>query len=328
MSGKRIAAAFAVLGASLASFSAQADSWVASGAAASFVDVSKLVRESVDERAVEHMRGTREDGGSIWLDLKGAVSESDTAVSGAMGWDNDMYAVNLGADIKKGDTFFGVVYTYANSDGDSSFSSTQASYKAQAETDFFGVTIFGEQKFGAVGIFGSLGWLHARGDVKYRSAGSDLPAAVDDNMHGDVWTADIGVRGEANFGSLSLVPYAKAELTYLAPDNYYQGEPDNLRIYQFPVGLNASYAFEAAGWNFVPVVDLAVIPTAGDTNATGRFNGAAYDESFYSDGTYWRAALGLAARAEHAAFGLSYRYLDGTDGYKMHSFGARAEYVF
>ena len=31
---------------------------------------------------------------------------------------------------------------------------------------------------------------------------------------------------------------------------------------------------------------------------------------------------------EHGVFGLSYRYLDGADGYKMHSFGARAEYVF
>ena len=171
MSGKHIVAAFGAVGAALASFSAQAESWVLSGAAASFVDVSKLVRESVDERAVEHMRGTREDGGSIWLDLKGATSESDTAVGGVMGWDNDIYAVNLGADIKKGDTFFGVVYTYANSDGDSSLHTPYSSYKAQTETDFFGVTIFGEQKFGSVGIFGSLGWLHARGDVKYASAG-------------------------------------------------------------------------------------------------------------------------------------------------------------
>ena len=328
MSGKHIAAAFGAGGAALASFSAQAESWVLSGAAASFVDVSKLVRESVDERAVEHMRGTREDGGSIWLDLKGATSESDTAVGGVMGWDNDIYAVNLGADIKKGDTFFGVVYTYANSDGDSSLHTPYSSYKAQTETDFFGVTIFGEQKFGSVGIFGSLGWLHARGDVKYASAGGDLAAEIDDDMHGDVWTADIGVRGTASFGALSLVPYAKAELTYLAPDNYAFGEPDNLRFYQFPVGVNAAWTFEAAGWELTPVVDLAVIPTAGDTKAEGKYAGERYDESFYSDGTYWRAALGISARGEHGVFGLSYRYLDGADGYKMHSFGARAEYVF
>ena len=231
-------------------------------------------------------------------------------------------------DIKKGDTFFGVVYTYANSDGDSSLHTPYSSYKAQTETDFFGVTIFGEQKFGSVGIFGSLGWLHARGDVKYASAGGDLAAEIDDDMHGDVWTADIGVRGTASFGALSLVPYAKAELTYLAPDNYAFGEPDNLRFYQFPVGVNAAWTFEAAGWELTPVVDLAVIPTAGDTKAEGKYAGERYDESFYSDGTYWRAALGISARGEHGVFGLSYRYLDGADGYKMHSFGARAEYVF
>ena len=306
----------AAAAAALLSLPVWADSWVTSGAAAAFMDVPQLVRESVDARTMENMRGTRTDGGSIWLDLKGATSESDTSVAGASGWDNDIYAANLGADIKRGDSFFGVVYTYANADGDS----TGTAVRESTDIDFWGVSAFGQQSFGAMSIFGSVGWMYVTGDVD--SAGAS------DDMDGNIWTADVGVKGLARFGALSIVPYAKAEMTYLAPENYQGGEPDNLRLYQFPVGVNAAWDLEAGGWTITPSLDLAVVAAAGDTDATGKMNGLRYKTAFYNDGMFYRAGIGIAARAEHAVFGLNYRYLDGEDGYKMHTFGLRAEYVF
>ena len=225
MSNLRLAKIAAAAAAALATVPAWADAWVSSGAAASYVDVTKLVRESIDARTIENMRGERADGGSIWLDVKGAVTKADKAVAGTSGWDNDVYAANLGADIKKGDSFFGVVYTYANVDGKSKGTG------APIDTDinFWGVSAFGQQTFGAMSVFGSAGWMYVTGDVSGAGAKSD--------MDGNIWTADIGVKGAANFGALSLGPYAKAELTYLAPENFAGGEPDNLRIYQFPVGV-------------------------------------------------------------------------------------------
>lgn len=316
MSNLRLAKIAAAAAAALATVPAWADAWVSSSAAASYVDVTKLVRESIDARMIENMRGERADGGSIWLDVKGAVTKADKAVAGTSGWDNDVYAANLGADIKKGDSFFGVVYTYANVDGKSKGTGAPI----DTDIDFWGVSAFGQQTFGAMSVFGSAGWMYVTGDVSGAGAKSD--------MDGNIWTADIGVKGAANFGALSLVPYAKAELTYLAPENFAGGEPDNLRIYQFPVGVNAAWTLETTGWKLTPSVDLALVPTAGDTTATGKINGTPFETSFYNDSTYYRASLGISARGEHAVFGLKYRYLKGEDGYKMHSVGARAEYVF
>ncbi len=290
--------------------------WTDSGAAAAFMDVPQLVRESIHARTNENMRSPRTDGGSIWLDLKGATSESDTSVAGASGWDTDIYGLNLGADIKRGDSFFGVVYTYANADGDSQ----GLAQKMSTDIDFWGVSIFGQQTFGVVSLFGAAGWMYVSGDA-------DMGAATYD-ADGNIWTADLGIKGIAHLGPVSIVPYAKAELTYLQPENFHGGEPDNLRIYQFPVGVNAAWEFTAGDWTLTPAVDLAVVPTAGDTDATGKLNGAAFSTQFYNDDTFYRAGIEFSAKSEHAVFGLSYRYLDGSDGYAMHMFGARAEYVF
>ena len=73
----------------------------------------------------------RADGGSIWLDLKAESDEAD-AVQNNSGYENDLAVLNLGADIRLGESFFGVVYTYARADTESKLRSSALRLSASA----------------------------------------------------------------------------------------------------------------------------------------------------------------------------------------------------
>lgn len=119
------------IAAAMTANSSVASPFVSSGLAISAFETARTVRESADERMTQAVTdASRADGGSIWLDLKAASDEADTMVNNA-GFENDLAVVNLGADIRLGEAFFGVVYTYARADTES----RGVSAKADGEGD-------------------------------------------------------------------------------------------------------------------------------------------------------------------------------------------------
>ena len=166
--------------AALAANSAVASPFVSSGLAISAFETARTVRESADERMTRAVTDTsRAAGGSIWLDLKAASDEADTMVNNA-GFENDLAVVNLGADIRQGEAFFGVVYTYARADTEGRGLSTG---KADGEADIFGITAFGQRNFGGLNLALSAGWIYMSGD----SDMADIVMRATSYISGDLW---------------------------------------------------------------------------------------------------------------------------------------------
>ncbi|MEI3354240.1 MAG: autotransporter outer membrane beta-barrel domain-containing protein [Duodenibacillus massiliensis] len=80
-------------------------------------DAVDLTRNATDARVRETRLFTRHDGGSVWLDLNGASSESK-AMGDDAGYKSRLGALHLGADIKTGTTPSGVAYSYGRGDID------------------------------------------------------------------------------------------------------------------------------------------------------------------------------------------------------------------
>ncbi|MDY6010212.1 MAG: autotransporter domain-containing protein, partial [Duodenibacillus sp.] len=217
---------------SMTAFTARADLWIESGVAAASMDVTHLVRQTVDKRATAQLTTPRADGGAVWLDLTGSDSRSDKVADG-VGHRNKVAAAHLGADIRHGDAFFGVVYTLAHADGESRGAVPQS----EAETQWYGVHVFGERSFGSLALAGQFGWLHSHGQAK-----SGGPSVA---MHSNVYSFDLTARLLLAFGETHVVPYVKVENTVIDQRNWRDGYPDRMTVHQFPVGVNVSRTFAA-----------------------------------------------------------------------------------
>lgn len=300
---------------SMTALTAQADPWIESGIAAASMDVTHLVRQSVDKRATSVLTTERADGGAVWLDLTGTDSRSDTVADG-VGYRNKVAAANLGADIRYGDAFFGVVYTFAHVDGES----RGAASASEAETQWFGVHVFGERSFGALALAGQFGWLHSHGQGK--GEGGSLA------MHSNVYSFDLAARLALAVGQTHVVPYVKVENTVIDQRNWRDGYPNRMTVHQFPVGVNVSRTFSSGEWTIRPEADAAIVCTAGDTEAVRRENGLNRSTRWIDDSTLWRGRLGLTAQKEHASYGLQYEYQTSSGGRRAHQVQLEGQYSF
>lgn len=305
------------LAAALSSTAASASPFVSSGLAVSALETARAVRESADAHMTAAVTDDkRADGGSIWIDLKATNDKADSMLDGA-GFDNDLAVVNLGADIRLGEAFFGVVYTYAKADTQS----RSAPEKADGEADLFGVTAFGQRNFGGLNLALSAGWLYLSGDA-------DTAALYETNAN--LWSFDAAARYGFNLGGLDLVPYAKVEYTLFRPRHHGDWSLDNANLWQFPLGVNAAYDFELPdGSRLRPSIDFAVIRTAGDTKLAARDGaGVRYEETFAGEHTLYRGMLGLTWTSGKGTLRAGYRYLGSEQGRKSHSYELKADYTF
>ena len=301
------------IAAAMTANSSVASPFVSSGLAISAFETARTVGESADERMTQAVTDTsRADGGSIWLDLKAASDEADTMVNNA-GFENDLAVVNLGADIRLGEAFFGVVYTYARADTES----RGVPNKADGEGDIFGISAFGQRNFGGLNLALSAGWIYMSGD-------SDMGGMAYET-NANLWTFDAAARYGIEIGNLDLVPYAKIEYTMFRPRHHGDWNLDNANIWQFPIGLNAAYTFEFEnGMTLRPQIDFAVIRTAGDTEIEASGAGGLFEETL----TLYRGMVGLAWTTGKGTLHAGYRYLGSEQGRESHAFQLQADYVF
>lgn len=306
------------LAASVAAGAAYASPFVGSGLAVSAVETTRVIRESADARMTQAVTDTeRADGGSIWIDLK-AVDDKADGLGESAGFDNDLAVVNLGADIRYGEAFFGVVYTYGKADTES----RGADEKADGEADIFGITAFGQRNFGGLNLAASAGWVYLSGDSKQATRSYETNA--------NLWSFDLAARYGISVGSLDVVPYAKIEYTLFRPRHHGDWSVDNANLWQFPIGVNAAYTFTLAdGSKLRPEIDFAVIRTAGDTEfASYDASGSRFDESLTGSHTLYRGMLGLAWTSGKGTLKAGYRYLGSEQGRDAHCYELKADYTF
>lgn len=165
-------------------------------------------------------------------------------------------------------------------------------------------------------------------DVNFTSAYNkleqDLPAAMDmRDLKADVrsYAFSTGLRGEYKLETdvLDIIPHVGVRYMYLSTEDYkvksegtvLKGDGLNQNIWTFPVGVSFSKSIDTGnGWHFKPMVDLSVIPAAGDIKAREnvRFTGTdtqAELETQIMDYISYQGGLGFEVGNENLAFGVN-----------------------
>lgn len=165
-------------------------------------------------------------------------------------------------------------------------------------------------------------------DVNFTSAYNkleqDLPAAMGmRDLKADVrsYAFSTGLRGEYRLETdvLDIIPHVGVRYMYLSTEDYkvksegtvLKGDGLNQNIWTFPVGVSFSRSIDTGnGWHFKPMVDLSVIPAAGDIKAREnvRFTGTdtqAELETQIMDYISYQGGLGFEVGNENLAFGVN-----------------------
>lgn len=188
------------------------------------------------------------------------------------------------------------------------------------------------------GLGAYAGWqagnLGLSADVAYTSAYNSLKQSLPQGMEmrplkSDVtsWAVSSGLRADYRIPTpwLDVTPHAGVRYLYLHTNGYdvksngtvLEGDPMRQNIWTFPVGVSLSRAFGLpGGWHCRPVLDLSVIPAAGDMDAKGdvRFTGTGIDvdlETQIMDHVTWRGAFGMEFGGGDLALGLAYSFQGG-----------------
>ena len=282
-------------------------------------DAVDLTRDATDARVRETRLFTRHDGGSVWLDLNGAVSESK-AMGDDAGYKSRLGALHLGADIKTGTALFGVAYSYGRGDIDT----TGLTKNLDGETEFFGVRIYGEKTWGPLGVRGALSWLKAKG-------GTDTTTGESHNTDADIFTAEAGGDFLMTEGVVKVLAHADAKATKINPDNFSDAavsvQPDNALYWEFPVGVTVASEFDAAGFTVKPLADISFVSTAGDRETVTHLQGVTHSMRF-ADTRCWRMAFGVAAQGKKGSLGLTYRLDLGENDRRNHAVTLDGKYTF
>lgn len=165
-------------------------------------------------------------------------------------------------------------------------------------------------------------------DVNFTSAYNkleqDLPSAMGmRDLKADVrsYAFSTGLRGEYKLETdvLDIIPHVGVRYMYLSTEDYkvksegtvLKGDGLNQNIWTFPVGVSFSRSIDTGnGWHFKPMVDLSVIPAAGDIKAREnvRFTGTdtqAELETQIMDYISYQGGLGFEVGNENLAFGVN-----------------------
>ena len=190
--------------------------------------------------------------------------------------------------------------------------------------------------FWGLGAYG--GWkagnLNLSADVAYTSADNSLEQGLPAGMEMLPLKSDVssralssGLRAEYRIPTawMDVTPHAGVRYLRLHADGYdvqsngtvLEGDSMRQDIWTFPAGIAFSRELELPqGWRCRPILDLSVIPAAGDMDARAnvRFTGTGIDsapETRIMDHISYRGGLGVEFSGGGLALGLSYSFQAG-----------------
>ncbi|WP_446425161.1 autotransporter domain-containing protein [Mailhella sp.] len=258
------------------------------------------------------------DGADFWaapmygnLYTSGMVADG-ASVRGQFG------GLALGADLEAGQFLGGKFRLGAAINGGGGQSETKGSATStQNDYDFGGLNFYAGWNNGALNVIGSVGYGFGNHEVEMSAPVLGKAKADVDTT---VFTADLRAEYQLKTEWVDLLPHAGVRYTALrtgAHDLKVGGdvlnsvERDTQNIVQFPVGVTLSKDVAFADWNVKPMVDVSVIPAAGDkkANTKVRFSGIdAVDgvNSRIMDSTSWAGTIGVQAEKGDFTLGLNY----------------------
>ena len=290
------------------------------------LDASKLMNKSVDGRMSIANGLVRGEGATVWADVLATTNEAKS-LYGDSGYDVDLYGGVLGADVGLGNgKVIGAALTVGTGDG----GSKGAAFAVDNDADFVGFSVYGSHRLGDFNGKVDIGWMHTTSDLSATAFGVKL----DDEVTADAWTVGIGGEYLFNVGSINIVPHVGIRWTRLDVDGYtgaFKTDDDTMDVFTAPIGVAFSGNIDAAGWKLAPKVDLSIVPSFGDDEATSKVRWGNVKETIKTqvvDDAPFQASLGIDAQNGNWTVGAAYELGIGGDDRTDNMFKLKASYVF
>lgn len=245
-----------------------------------------------------------------WADVFATTNSADT-LYGSSGYETDIYGGVFGFDatFSCGATA-GVAVTVGTADTD-----TVGVLKNNLDTDFYGVSLYAVKDMAGLNVKADIGYM------QFDNSFSGLGDA------GDVDALTIGLRGDykAYAGDIfSVTPHFGLRYTHLDGDKvaFDLGDGKTMNIFEAPVGVAVSGAFQTAGWTVVPAADFTIVPQLGDKDVDTFTGTVDVIDNLYN------TTVGVGAQNGNLSFGLNYRYGFGDGDRDNHSLNANVRYAF
>ena len=220
----------------------------------------------------------------------------------------------------------GAALTVGTGDG----GSKGAAFDIDNDADFVGLSVYGSHRLGDFNGKIDIGWMHTTSDLSATAFGMKL----DDEVKADAWTVGIGGEYLFEMGAVNIVPHVGIRWTRLNVDGYegaFRTDDDTMNIFTAPIGVAFSGNIDAGSWKLAPVVDLAVVPSFGDDEATSKVRWGSVKETIKTqvvDDAPFQASLGIDAQNGNWTISASYDLGVGGDDRLDNAFTLRACYVF
>lgn len=290
------------------------------------LDASKLMNRAVDGRMSIANGLVHAEGATVWADVLATTNEAES-LYGNSGYDVDLYGGVIGVDVGLGNgKLIGAAFTIGTSDGGSNGSAIDVDNDA----DFLGLSVYGSHRLGNFNGKVDLGYMHTKSDLSASAFGMSFG----DEVTAEAWTFGIGAEYLFNVGSINITPHVGIRWTRLEVDGYegaFKTEDDSMDVFTAPVGVAFSGNIEAAGWTFAPKLDLSIVPSFGDDEATSKVRWGNVSQSVKTqvvDDAPVQATLGLDATNGSWTFGAFYDLGIGGDDRLDNAFSLKARYAF
>lgn len=278
--------------------------------------------------AIGEVQGT---DATVWVTPLYSSFESDSFDMGAQegGVDADLFGVAVGSDFMVADALrLGVAFNVGSGDSDSEGDLASTSN----DFEFLGANLYGGYEYGALAIMADLGYTMVSSDIDQSNAAGALSADIDSTVF------SVGVQGRYVFdvSGFDIAPHLGVRYTRVDIEDYtvsgvLDGDSVDQSLVTFPVGVTFSKDIAAGDWDVKPVLDLSVIPAAGDTDvdvdSTFINMGDVSVNSEIVDSVSFGGKLGIEAEYGSFGLGLSYQYL-GSSNVDSHNVMGNVRYSF
>lgn len=301
------------------------NSAVLGGAYNAALDAGEQFNKALDRRMTVANGLNRAEGFTLWADVIGTSNQAKK-LYGNSGYDLDLYGGVLGGDytFAQYDATLGAALTVGTGSGGSKGTATSI----DNDVDFVGFSVYGNKRCPIVNSKFDLGYMQTKSDISAANSMGNWSSDV----KAKAFTFGFGVELPTTVGIVNVTPHAGIRYTRLdveGRDGLFGTDDDKLNVFQAPLGVTFSGAFETSGWNLAPTFDLSVVPAFGDKDATTKYNGLTTEViTRVVDSSPVQATLGLSAQKDAFTFGINYTLGAGGDERQNHSFNANVRYTF
>ena len=301
------------------------NSAVLGGAYNAALDAGEQFNKALDRRMTVANGLNRAEGFTLWADVIGTSNQAKK-LYGNSGYDLDLYGGVLGGDytFAQYDATIGAALTVGTGSGGSKGTTTSI----DNDVDFVGFSVYGNKRCPIVNSKFDLGYMQTKNDISAANSMGNWSSDV----KAKAFTFGFGVELPTTVGIVNVTPHAGIRYTRLdveGRDGLFGTDDDKLNVFQAPLGVTFSGAFETSGWNLAPTFDLSVVPAFGDKDATTKYNGLTTEViTRVVDSSPVQATLGLSAQKDAFTFGINYTLGAGSDERQNHSFNANVRYTF